>query len=834
MNTASNACAVSLLFGLGTLGAAGLFLTTVLGISSIESTLNAVWGVRRQRPLDRKLLRDLWQIKGQGLAISLVIGAGVTMFIMYLSTFESLRRTQEAYYERYRFAEVFASLKRAPLTLEQRIEQIPGVASADTRVVVSVTLDVEDLEEPVVGRLISIPEVDAATLNDVALLSGRYIEPGRSDEVLVSEGFALARGLAPGDAVAAILNGRRRELEIVGIALSPEYVYNIRPGDIVPDEGRFGLFWMGREALATAFDMEGGFNDVALKLMPGAPEDEVVARLDRLLEPYGGLGAIPRSLQLSHWYLDSELAALQTVGMIIPAIFLSVAAFLLNVVMTRIISVQREQIAALKALGYPNLEIGLHYTQWSLVIALLGGAAGTAAGGWMGSGMIELYNDYFRFPFLAYQLSGGVVVGAVAISFAAAILGAYGSVRRAVSLPPAEAMRPEPPASYRPSLVERLGLTRWMSQPARMVLRNLQRQPGRAAASVTGIAFAAAMLIVGLFFLDAIDELMYVQFNVAQRQDVTVTFVEPASSRALFEIERLPGVVYAESMRSVPVRLRHGHRSRQVAVMGLTELPRLQRVVDTSLEPVELPPEGLVLTSKLAELLAVSPGDAVILEVLEGARPTRRAVVTDLVDEYMGMSAYMEAGALHRLMREGDNLSGAYLQVDAGRAQELYRRLKLIPAVAGVTLQAAAIESFNEMMEESIGIMIFFNVMFAGIIAFGVVYNAARVSLSERSRELASLRVLGLTRGEISFILLGELATVTLVAIPVGMAIGYGLAALTVTAYDTEVYRFPLVVSGRTYGVAALTVLVAAALSSLVVRRKLDRLDLVEVLKTKE
>ena len=786
------------------------------------------------RAIHRKLLRDLWHIKGQGLAISLVIGAGVTMFIMYLSTFESLRRTQETYYDRYRFADVFASLKRAPLWLEDRIEQIPGVAQVETRVVVNVTLDVEDLAEPVLGRLISIPERDIATLNDVALQKGRYIEPGRSDEVLVSEGFALARGLEPGDSIAAILNGRRRELELVGIALSPEYVYNIRPGEMIPDEGRFGLFWMGREALATAFDMEGGFNDVSLRLMPGASEADAIARLDRLLETYGGLGAIPRSLQLSHWYLDSELVSLQSVGMVIPMIFLAVAAFLLNVVMTRIISVQREQIAALKALGYSSLEVGMHYVQWSLVIALLGGAVGTVGGTWLGSGMISLYNQYFRFPFLAYKLSTDVALGAVLISFIAAIFGAFGAVRRAVRLPPAEAMRPEPPASYKQSWYERAGLTRWLSQPARMVLRNIQRSPGRAAASVIGIAFAAAMLIVGLFFIDAMDELMWVQFNVVQRQDVTVTFVEPASASALHEIRRLPGVVYTESLRSVPVRLRHDHRSRQVAIMGLERAPQLNRVIDASLAPVELPPEGLVLSSKLAELLDVSPGDTVQLEVLEGTRPVRQAPVVGLVDEYMGMAAYMEAGALHRLMREGGNLSGAFLQVDTAQVDELYRRLKAIPAVAGVALKSAAISSFRKTMDESMGLMIFFNVFFAGIIAFGVVYNAARISLSERARELASLRVMGLTRGEISFILLGELATVTLIAVPLGLVLGYGLASLVVTAYDTEVYRFQLVVSARTFGFSALTVLLSAVLSGLVVRRRLDHLDLVEVLKTRE
>ncbi len=785
-------------------------------------------------PLNRKLLRDLWQIKGQAAAIALVIAAGITMFIMYLSTFESLRRTQQAYYERYRFAEVFASLKRAPVRIEDRIAEIPGVARVETRVVVNVTLDIPDLAEPAVGRLISIPERRRAVLNDLALLRGRWLEPGRSDEVLVSEGFAEARELGPGDTVTAVINGRRRDLEIVGIALTPEYVYAIRPGELIADDGRFGIFWMGRKALANAFDMDGGFNDVALMLMPGASEDEVIDRLDHLLTPYGGLGAIPRALQTSHWYLDSELSQLQGSGLIVPSIFLAVAAFLLNVVLTRIVSVQREQIAALKALGYSNREIGFHYTQWSLSISLLGGVVGTLGGAWLGSQLITMYNQYFRFPFLDYRLSTEVVLGALAFSIFAAVVGASSAVRRAVKLPPAEAMRPEPPGNYRESWVERAGFRQLLSQPARMVLRNVQRRPVRSLTSVVGIAFAAAMMVVGLFFIDAIEELVFMQFHVAQRQDVTVTFVEPASAAADYELRRLPGVIDSEPMRSIPVRLRAGHRSRQAAIQGLPDGARLQRVVNVSMKPVGLPPEGLVLSSKLAEVLGVGRGDTLVLEVLEGARPVRQAVVADLVEEYMGTSAYMEIGALRRLMREGRNLSGASLQVDAAFLDPLYERLKALPAVAGVAVKSAAVETFRKQMDDSIGIMIFFNVFFASIIAFGVVYNAARISLSERSRELASLRVLGFTRAEISFILLGELAVVTLIAIPVGFVLGYGLSALVTTAFDNELYRFPLIVSAETYGRSALVVLVAAVFSGLVVRRRLDHLDLVEVLKTKE
>jgi len=786
------------------------------------------------RALDRKLLRDLWKLKGQAVAIALVIGVGVAMFVNYLSVFRSLRLTQEIYYEREDFAEVFADLKRAPRGLEGEISQIPGVSRIDTRVVVNVNLDVPGLDEPAAGLLISVPRHRQPMLNDVVITQGRYPEPDRRNEVLVSEGFALARELGPGDSIAAVINGRRTDLEIVGTALSPEFVYTIRPGDLFPDEGRYGIFWMGRQALSTAYDMEGAFNNVVIDLMPGAQEAEVISRLDRLLERYGGLGAIPRSLQISHWYLESELVSLQTAGLIIPMIFLGVAAFLLNVALTRIVAVQREQIAALKALGYSDGEIARHYAGWSLAVSAGGAVAGIFLGAWMGSGMIRMYNDFFRFPILTYELAPSVVVGAVVVSLVAAIVGALGAVRRAVALPPAEAMRPEPPASYRQSLVERMGLGRFLPQAARMVVRNLERRPGRAAISILGIGFSGALLIVGLFSLDSIDLLLDLQFNVSQRQDVTVSFVEPASRAALFELAHLPGVLSAEPLRSVPVRLRFGHRERQLSITGIETDPRLYRVVDASFEVVNLPPGGLVLSTKLAEILGVEPGDEVVLEVLEGRRPVRRVVVTRLVEEYLGTSAYMNAEALHQLMREAGSLSGAALEIDPDQAGVLYSRLKGLPKVVGVALKGASIQSFEENFADTLGVMIFFNVLFASVIAFGVVYNAARISLSERGHELATLRVMGFTRAEISAILLGELAVITAIAIPLGLLIGWGLASLVSLAFDSELYRLPVVISRKTLSISVATVAVSALVSGLIVRRKLDRLDLVAVLKTRE
>jgi putative ABC transport system permease protein len=786
------------------------------------------------RALTRKLVRDVVAMRGQALAIALVLAAGIAMFVAYFGTFASLERAMREYYEASRFADVFTAVRRAPLSAQARLADIDGVARADARVVVDVTIDVAGVQEPLTGRLVSLSLPRRPMLNDVWLRAGRDPDPARDDEVLVNEAFAAARRLHPGDRVGAIINGRRRELQIVGIALSPEYVYSIRPGDLLPDTARFGIFWIDRRRLAAAFDMEGGFNDVAIALAPGASPAAVIAAVDRTLAPYGAIGAIPRRLQTSNWFLENELTQLRTAGVIVPAVFLMVAAFLLNIALNRITAVQREQIAALKAMGYSNGDLAWHYVQWSLVVAAAGVLLGVLGGIWLGHGMTAIYQDFFRFPALAFRLSPADVLSAIGVGVVAATGGALAAVKRVSRLAPAQAMRPPAPERFRQTWLERPGIRRRLTPAALMTLRNLTRQPVRAALSIVGTAFAVAILVVGLFFVDAIDILMRVQFETVQRQDVTVTFAEPVSSGALESLRRLPGVLIVEPLRVAPVRIRHGHRSRTASIIGLSGQPVLNRIVSADLRVRAPASNGLTVSTGLAAALALEPGDVVAVDVLEGRRPTVALPVFDVVTEYMGTSVYMERDALSRLLREAGSLSGAFLRIDSSFEPALYRELKATPAVAGVTLKRAALESFQTTIQEHMSVMIFFNVLFACIIAFGVVYNAARIVLSERSRDLASLRILGFTRAEVGAILVGELSVIVVLAVPVGLLIGQVLGAWILKLSESELYRFPMIVTARTRVFAAVVVLVAGALSALTVRRRLNRLDLVAVLKTRE
>jgi putative ABC transport system permease protein len=786
------------------------------------------------KALTRKLWRDLLHLRGQVIAIGLVVACGVATVVTTRTAYDSLVISRAAYYGRYRFADVFASLKRAPEGLAREIEAIPGVAAVQTRIVFDVTLDVPGLREPATGRLVSIPERRVPILNDLHLRSGRWIEPGRRDEVLVSEAFARANGLREGNAFGAVLNGRWQRLQIVGIALTPEYVYEIRGTDLFPDNKRFGVMWMSRDAMGPAFEMEGAFNDVVLTLAPGASEAEVITRLDRLLDRWGGLGAIGRGDQISHRFLSDEIAQNRITGTVVPAIFLGVAAFLLNVVLRRLVATQRDQIAVLKAFGYGNASVALHYLGLALVAVAGGALLGSALGLWWGKAIHRIYMDFYRFAAWNFEAGPATFALAVGVAGLAALVGALGAVRAAVALPPAEAMRPEAPARFRSGALERLGLRHVLSAAARMLVRNLARRPGRAALSTLAMALAVGLLVVGRFFMDSVTALTDFQFRVVQRDDATLAFYEPLPSRARFDVTHLPGVLRAEPWRAVPVRLRFEHRTKRTALLGIEPGTELRRLVDASLGDVPLPPSGLVLTQRLADMLGVRRGDEVTIEVLEGERAHRRARVAGFVDELIGLSAYIDAAALGDLMREGGSVSGAWLRVDAARQPALYAELKRTPAVASVMLKGVLLQSFQDTVARSMGVFNTVLVSFACVIAFAMVYNTARIALSERARELASLRVLGFTQAEVTWLLLGEQAILTLLAIPVGLALGYLVSAWIVSAYQWELFRLPFVLDSRTAAFAILVTLLAAVGSGLVVGRRISRLDLVAVLKTRE
>jgi putative ABC transport system permease protein len=782
--------------------------------------------------LHRKLLRDLRRSWTQVLSIAAVVGCGVMAAMAMRSTLSAVTDARDRYYRESRFADVFASVKRAPESVASHIAAIPGVGAVETRVTISATLDVPGLAEPATGQVVSVPDRRRAMPNELVIRLGQY--PSSADDALVSEQFARLNGLSPGDTIGAVINGRWRRLRVVGVATSPEYVYEMGAGGFMVDNRRFGVLWMTRGALEQAAAMDGAFNDVSVLLAPDGNETNVIERLDRLLASYGTAGAYGRTDQVSNAVIGDELHQLRAIGNVFPLFFLGTAAFLLNIVLSRLIATQRDEIAALKAFGYPNAAVGRHYLGFAAAAVAIGAVLGLLGGAWLGARYTGLYAKVFRFPTLEYRTDWLVAAGAVAVSGGAALLGALGAVMRAVRVPPAEALRPESPGRYRPLLLERLGLGTRIPPSARMVLRTLERRPWRTAASIVGVGLAGALMVAGLSPWDAVNRLMDLQFERIQREDLSVAFIEPRPARAARELGNLDGVMFVEPFRSTPVALRRGPRRRRTQLLGLTEDGVMRTLLDMRGHRYALPHDGLVLPAGLANALGARAGDTVDVELTERGGALRRVVVVATLDEMIGASAYLERRALNRLLREGDVASGAYLAVDEGAEAAVFARLKRLPGVAGTSSRAAMLDNFRKTMAENISTSVGIVVFAACVIAAGVIYNQARISLSERGRELASLRVLGFTRSEVRAMLLGEQAIVTLAGIPLSFAIGRVCAVWLMKLFEAERHRFPAVVNPSTYAIATIVVLVAAAAAALAIRRRLDGLDLIAVLKTRE
>ncbi len=785
------------------------------------------------RALDRKLLRDLWRMRGQAAAIALVAMCGIATFVALRSGYEALSVSQQSYYERNRFADVFASFKRAPLTLLDKVRAIPGVNEVQGRVVVDASLDVPGLQEPASGRLVSLPEQEGSGLNRVHLRAGRLPRKGNAHETVVSEAFAAANGLRPGSTLGGIINGRKERLLVTGVGISPEYINEMK-GTSFPDNRRFGVLWMDHDGLSGAFDMREAMNDLAVTLAAHASERQVIERLDALLAPYGSLGAYGREDQLSHSFLSNELAQNRVSSTVIPAIFLGVVAFLTHNVLLRLTALQRAQIALLKSFGYGNATIGIHYVKFALVTVLGGALLGIAVGAWLGQGLGGMYARFYHFPRLEFSLSGFSLASSLLIATVAALGGAVLAAVRVLRLRPAEAMRPEAPAHFRPGPLERLGLQRYMGLPLRMVIRNLKRNPAKSLLSILGLALAVSLTVTSRFTFDALEEIIRIQFRTAQRDDLTVALNEKRDIDVVRNLASLPGVTRVEPFRSAPVRLRLAHRTKKTVIVGMAPDGELRRVLDENERPVRLPDEGIVLSAKLAEVLGAAAGDRLKVEFLDGQRRVAQVPVVRVIDEPLGVLSYMDLDALARLEAEPMTASGAYLAVDGARRQALYRELKTIPAVASVTLREATLESFMATVVENMRINTTVVLSFACAIAFGVVYNSARIALSEHAVELASLRILGFTKAEVARMLLGQQALLTLAALPFGCLLGYALSALLSLLLSQELFRIPLIVSRQTFAFAVGVVLFAAAVSGLLVWRQMQRLDLVAVLKTRE
>jgi len=782
--------------------------------------------------LRKKLLRDVWRLRYQCLTIALLVGCGIASFVAAVAAAASMGASRDSFYASARFADIFAQVKRAPRSVLGRLRDLPGVATVEGRVVQDFRLELPDSTDPVMARFVSVAWPAEDRLNQTVIRSGRFVQPGSAQEIVLGEAFAEAWGLAPGAEVTAVINEHKSKLRVVGIGVSPEFAWATGPRTGLPDPRHFGIVWMDEQALSQATNFVGAFNNVSIELGALADAQETIQSVDRTLAPYGGLGSVSRPDQPSAKLVDQKIAQLGKLARTLPVMFLGIASFLLSVLLSRIVGTQREQIATLKALGFRTRELSQHYLEFAGIICSLGVAFGIGLGVLAAHGLLIMYARYFKFPDFIFQFHVWAIVGATLVAYAAGMGATLRAVRRAVAIAPAQAMHPEPPQSYRATMADRLG--RSIPPVVRLVLRDVLRRPVRLLFSAGSIALATAIVVAGSVLGDSMNEVLRLQFEVSHREALTIAFNHALDWRAIRDIAHIPGVIHAEGERLVPVRLRAGLRSRTTAILGLAPTMTLHRLLDAHARPMQLPAAGLSLSRVLAQSLGVAAGYVIDVELLDSDHRVLHLPVATVVDDLLGISGYLDASELARLLDETQRANIALAAVDSQDIDAVTERLNACPLVASVSRPDFDRGLVRAEIGDVFTVMSLMLALFAMAIAVGVVYNNARIALETRSRDLATMRILGFTRGELAAVLLGEQAIQVVLGVVPGLFLGRSVGGVWLSTIDRELIRVPLSLSPASYLAAACVVIFAALASALVVRRQSDRLDLVAVLKARD
>jgi putative ABC transport system permease protein len=755
------------------------------------------------RTLHRKARRDLRRLGLQAVTVALLVASGVGLLVAAWSSYEALKRAKDSFYSDARFADSFADLKRAPRQVLPRIRRLPGVIEIDDRVVLYGR--VYQNESVAMAKLVSLPDSVQPPLNRVHLRMGRLPRVKRNSkneiEVLVHEAFAKAHGLGFGATLRAVSEGKEERFQVVGIGISPDSVYALSGRSPFPDDKRFGIFWVARNHLEEWGGLKDSFNHLAIRHDPTRSK-EIQNRLEHLLRSYGARSVTPRSRQISNLFVEDEIHEQRVSAVIYPTIFLSVAAFLIHIASARWVELQRLQIATLKSLGYSHLRLSLHLLEVILWILFFGTIVGILMGMGVGRIMAWSYQQFFRFPDFDYHPSPlGLALGA-ASGLVPGLLGSAASLRSLFKLQPAEAMRPPSPVDYRGG--------RWRgpaSIPVRMVWRNLFVRKWRLLIAVSGISCGISIVVLSGAWRDILRSLLETQFFRVEREDVSAFLVEARPLSSLQELRTIPGVLSLEGYRFVPARLRFRQNEREVPVMGWAPHSQHRRRLGVSEREEPLPSSGILMPKSLADLWGVSRGDWVRLEIQAGKMPELALRVEGFSETRMGNLISLPHDRLAKLLDETPSVSLLTLKVDSNLWESVQKRVEEFPGVAGAAVKNWRLQGFQQTIGKIIRISTWILSIFAFLIAGGVVFNLVRVSFSERSWEMASLRVLGFSEWAVLKVLALEVSFEVAASLIPGFLLGVGWVYLSQFWIHTEAFKFPVIVERATFGIATLLAL---------------------------
>lgn len=782
--------------------------------------------------LAKKLWRDLNDLKGQVFTLAILVVCGVAVLVSSWSSYQSLELSQKDYYQRFNFADIFIDFQRAPKEVLEQVQKIPGVEQAEGRIIDDALLEIPGQLEPGLGRFISWNKNQQ--LNQIYLIEGRWPEHGAEVEVLVHQSFAKAHNYHVGDRLSASFKGKKTTVQISGIGLSPEYIYALSPVSIFPDDQHFGIFWVLSEELEQLAQMQGSINNIVTSISADSSIGAIKMSLDLLLDQYGTLGAYDRSKQMSNLFIQDEIREQKSMAAVIPTIFVLVGAFILNIVMSRLISLHRSQICILKAMGYSSFQLSLYYLKLITFILVLGIVPGLLLAEGIGRYYTFLYGRYFHFPHMEFKITMESFLMGFGSGLLPGWIASLRSLLQVYKMAPAEGMRPPSPPNYRMNLAEKRGLIKLNNIFNRMIYRDLFFRPWRLTAAVIGISGAVAIIVTGNFWVDIVNFMIKRQFYEMNREDLEVQLLYPRSYDILNEVRMLPGVIYVEGARSVPVRMRFKSEAHETRILSFNKQSQLRTIIGESGKSIPLPENGVLLSSIFKNKYELQLGQSLEFEILRGQKHVFTLPISGFVDDLMGSSAYIGVDLMNKLIKEESSFDVLFMKVDSSKIDSLYAKLKSSLHVGSVTVKTLLLNSFKKTVAEMISVFTSILMVFSVAISGAIIFNISRITFSEKNWELASLRILGFGIGTVFNLLFVYIGVQVLMALLPGVFLGYFLSFASIHFLHTDTLVFPLVIEPKTYGVSIVAVILTYLISGLFVYGKVKKINMSEALKARD
>ncbi len=783
----------------------------------------------------RKAVRSVWRGRRSYAACVALLAIGVAVFISFNLLFVNLTAAQQSHYRELRFADAFAVVQGIPNEAVARLADIDGVAAVRATLTYEARMPRDDdTLRPVTLRLTSYEPRDGARLNDFELTEGAL--PGR-DGILVGSGFAAAHSLAPGDALPLVIGGREITPQVDGFVRAPEYVYAIPDtGTLFPDAEIFGFGYMERSRLETLAGRTGLSNRVAFAFAEGVSLADLRPQLEESLRPYGLRSLTDRDGQASHAMLQQEVDSIGAMATSLPSVFILMAAVILTIMLGRVIEQERMQIGTLKAFGFANRAIVGHYLLYGCFAGGAGGLIGVGLGVAMTDGISAVYLEYFNMPALRVPPDPRYLAGGFVLALASGVLGALGGARRVLKLEPAEAMRPLAPPPVRGDILARLPFLRaLLASHGMMAIRNLGRNRFRSAFVLLGLSFSFALTALLVSFGEIFDALLFDQFTKIELYDAKMTLASPVSYPAALEAARaLPGVTNAEAILELPCELSRAHLRETVTLTALPRDSDLFHLYDAERRvAVPLPSGGAVLSASLAEKLHARQGDILRLKTPYTGDDTYPLPVADIVASNLGAGAYLCADTLWALLDQAPAAGALLLEIPAAGIPKLRAALADARNITALAAQADTRQSYDVMLDSFIGLIYFMSLAGVGV-AYAIIRSTAAISLSERSREYATMRVLGMHPREIARVVGFEYWVLLAVAIPPGIALTRGLKAAMADMINNDLFTIPLYTAPASFAAAAALCVLTVALCNRSAVKRVSGFDMVEVLKERE